>query len=53
MTRDALIEENNRLRARVAELEKQVSNYGWEREYFRQEAYDRAQNERSKWGIYG
>ena len=53
MGRDSLIEENKKLKARVAQLEKQVSNYGWEQEYLRQEQYDRAQAERSKWGIYG
>ena len=53
MTRDALIEETKKLKARVAQLEKQVRNYGWEREYLRQEQYDKAQAERSKWGIYG
>ena len=53
MGRDALIKENERLRKRIAQLEKQISNYGWEREYLRQEQYDRDQSERSKWGIYG
>lgn len=49
MTRDALVEENKRLRARIAQLEKQVSDYGWANEGRRN--YE--QEERGKWGIYG
>jgi hypothetical protein len=49
MGSNSLIEENKRLRARIAQLEKQVSDYGWANEGKRN--YE--QEERSKWGIFG
>lgn len=53
MGRNALEEENKRLRARIKQLEKQQSDAGWELEYSRQQQYYREQSERSKWGIFG